>query len=142
MTIPDINLLVYAYNADAPLHRPARTWWEELLTRQAPVAIPWLVSHGFVRIMTHPRAVERPLPVQDATEHVRSWLEWPSVQIPEPGPRHLDILQTLLQSLGSGGNLVTDAALAALAIEYQCVLCSNDSDFARFKGLQWKNPLE
>lgn len=141
MILPDINLLVYAYNSDAPLHGPAKRWWEQLLSNQTPVAIPWIVSRGFVRIMTHPRVLERPLEIGIALQRVRSWLEWPSVQIPQPGPRHLDIFEKLLNSVGTGGNLVTDAALAALAIEFQCELCSNDADFSRFPGLRWTNPL-
>lgn len=141
MILPDLNLLVYAYNADAPLHEAARTWWETVLTDHHPVAVPWIVSRGFVRIMTHPRVLERPLRVAEAFKHVRKWLEWPSVQVLEPGTRHLIILASLLQEAGTGGNLVTDAALAALAIEYQCELCSNDTDFARFSGLRWRNPL-
>ncbi len=141
MVLPDINLLVYAYNADAPLHRAARRWWEETLNRHENVALPWIVGHGFVRVMTHPRVLERPLKVGEALHHVRQWLEWPSVQLIEPGRRHLEILESLLGELGCGGNLVTDAALASLAIEYQAELCSNDTDFARFSGLRWRNPL-
>lgn len=142
MILPDINLLVYAYNADAPLHEPAKAWWEDLLNHHEPVAVPWIVSHGFIRIMTHPRVLERPLRVTDALKPVRKWLEWPSVQVLKPGTRHLKILESLLHEVGTGGNLLADAALAALAIEYQCELCSNDADFARFSGLRWRNPLK
>ncbi len=141
MILPDINLLVYAYNADAPDHAAAKAWWESLLSNYEEVAIPWIVSHGFIRLMTHPRVLERPLRVDVALAHVRKWLEWPSVQIIEPGTRHLEILETILKQAGSGGNLTTDAVLAALAIEYQCQLHSNDTDFARFSGLRWLNPL-
>jgi predicted nucleic acid-binding protein len=38
-------------------------------------------------------------------------------------------------------HLVTDAHLAALAIEHGCELVSTDADFARFPALTWKNPL-
>lgn len=141
MLIPDINLLVYAYNADAPRHRAAKAWWEKVLSDCRPVAIPWIVCHGYIRLMTHPRVLERPLRVESALRHVRSWLEWPSVQIIEPGARHLDILDALLSEVGVAGNLTTDAILAALAIEYQCELYSNDADFDRFSGLRWVNPL-
>jgi predicted nucleic acid-binding protein len=34
-----------------------------------------------------------------------------------------------------------DAHLAALAIEHGLTLCSADSDFAKFPGLRWQNPL-
>ena len=141
MIIPDVNLLVYAYSADAPGHRKAKAWWEALLSEYHEVGIPWVVSHGFIRLMTHPRVLERPLRVAAAVGHVRRWLEWPGVQVLEPGPRHLDILGAVLDEAGSGGNLTTDAVLAALAIEYRCELHSNDVDFSRFSGLRWINPL-
>jgi predicted nucleic acid-binding protein len=36
---------------------------------------------------------------------------------------------------------VTDAVLAALAIENGAVLASTDQDFRRFPELRWTNPL-
>ncbi|MFQ5740829.1 MAG: type II toxin-antitoxin system VapC family toxin [Acidobacteriota bacterium] len=141
MILPDINLLVYAYNADAPRHDKAKAWWEAILNAPQPVAIPWVVSHGFIRLMTHPRVTLRPLTPGEAITHVRAWLDRPLVHIIEPGNRHLDIFESLLDEVGVGGNLTTDAFLAALAIEHQCVLHSNDTDFARFSGLRWQNPL-
>jgi hypothetical protein len=63
------------------------------------------------------------------------------VVVLEPGPRHLDLLENLLGSVGVGGNLTTDAHLASLAIEHQAELHSNDTDFARFSGLRWRNPI-
>lgn len=141
MIVPDINLLVYAYNSDAPLHRSSKLWWEGLLNGKETVALPWAVVCGFVRLMTHPAVLETPMPPARALEHVRTWLERPNVQTLDPGPRHLDILEALFRSLGVAGNLTTDAHLAALAIEHQCELHSNDADFGRFPGLRWRNPL-
>jgi predicted nucleic acid-binding protein len=48
---------------------------------------------------------------------------------------------TLLETLGTAGNLVTDAQIAALAIEHDAILHTADSDFLRFSGLCWSNPL-
>ncbi len=141
MIVPDVNLLVYAYNADAPHHAAARSWWERCLGEDATVGLPWIVALGFVRIMTHRAVLARPLDPRAALEHVRSWLDQPNVEIVEPGPRHLQILEELLGALGIAGALTTDAHLAALAIERQAELHSNDADFARFAGLRWRNPL-
>ena len=141
MIVPDVNLLVYAYNADAPAHRAARNWWEELLSGDQPVRLPWAVCCGFVRIMTHTAVLLHPLSTDQAVTHVRSWLDLANVEVLEPGPRHLEILQRLLGQAGIGGNLVTDAHIAALALEYQAEVHSNDADFARFPGLRWRNPL-
>lgn len=142
MLIPDINLLVYAYNSDAPEHRKARAWWENALSRPGPVGLPWAVLIGYLRLMTSRRIRVDPLPPPDAIAHVRSWLEQPQTQILHPGPRHLDLLESLAASARITGELVTDLHLAALAIEHQAELHSNDSDFKRFPGLRWVNPLE
>lgn len=142
MILPDINLLLYAHNEAAPLHPQARAWWEDLLSRQQPVGLPWVVVLGFIRITTHPQVLLDPLRPAEAMARVESWLEVPSVEILEPGPRHLGILRDLFEATTVGGNLSSDTHLAALAIEHQCQLCSNDLDFARFPGLRWVNPLE
>lgn len=141
MIIPDINLLVYTYNSDAPDHAHARTWWEGLLNSRYPVGIPWAVSLGFVRLMTHPAVLLTPATPQEAVDWVRTWFDRPHVEVLDPGPRHLEILDRLLRVLGVAANLTTDAHLAAIAIEHQGELHSNDTDFSRFPGLRWHNPL-
>ena len=80
------------------------------------------------------------MPPFEAVGHCRLWLAQPNVCLVTPGPGHLDILANLLNG-EVGSNLVTDAHLAALAIEHQAELHSNDSDFARFSGLKWRNPV-
>lgn len=141
MIVPDVNLLVYAYNSDAPHHNAARNWWEGLLSGTGAVRLPWVVCCGFVRLMTHQSVLLRPMSTDDALKHVRAWLAVPNVEVLEPGPRHLELLQGLLAEAGVGGNLVTDAHIAALAIEHQAEVHSNDVDFGRFSGLRWRNPL-
>jgi hypothetical protein len=142
MIVPDINLLVYAYNSDAPDHPEAKAWWEGLLNGSEPVGLPWAVICGFVRLMTHPAVLITPLAPGPAMQHVHSWLDRSNVDILEPGPRHLYILTRLLGGLGVAGNLTTDAHLAAIAVEHQCALHSNDHDFSRFPGLRWHDPLQ
>lgn len=141
MIVPDVNLIVHAYNAGSPLHAGARAWWEESLSEPSPVGIAWAVALGFVRIATHPRILTNPLPVSTACAHVESWLAQPQVSLLHPGERHAATLFELLRRLGTAGNLTTDAHLAALAIEHQAELCSTDADFTRFAGLKWRNPL-
>jgi hypothetical protein len=142
MIVPDVNLLIYAYNRDAPHHADAKAWWEELLSSSDPVGLPWATTLGFIRLMTDRSVLVTPLPAKGAIAHVRSWHMRPNVSVLEPGPRHLELLDYLFESLGIAGRLTTDAHLAALAIEHQCELCSNDADFARFPGLRWRDPLK
>lgn len=141
MIVPDVNLLVYAYNSTAPQHQRARVWWEESVRGLQPVGLPWVVALGFVRIMTSRTVMARPLDPATAVRHVRSWLDQHSVFFVQPGPRHLDLLGSFVEPAGLPSALVTDAHLAAIAIEHQAVVHSNDNDFSRFPGLRWVNPL-
>lgn len=141
MILPDLNLIVYAYNADAPHHEAARRWWEGLMNGAEPVGLLWAVGLGFVRLMTHPRVVRVPLPTARAVAHVRAWLDRPQVQVLEPGRDHLAVLERLLEAAGVAGALTTDAHLAALALEYGAEVHTNDADFARFPGVRHRNPL-
>jgi len=142
MILPDINLLIHAYNADSPKHAKAKAWWERLLNGTDVVGLPWVVVLGFIRLTTHRQVMTNPLPVAGACGHVRAWLAQPAVTLIDPGSRHAEILFGLLESLGIAGNLTTDAHLAALAIEHQAELHSTDADLAKFSGLRWVNPLE
>jgi toxin-antitoxin system PIN domain toxin len=132
---------VFAYNEAAPQHDAARGWWEQLMTGRERVGIPWAVVIGFVRLDSHPAVLEQPLSPGAGIERVRQWFAREHVQSLDPGPRHLVILETLFERTRVGGSLTTDTHLAALAIEHQCELHSNDTDFARFPGLRWHNPL-
>lgn len=142
MIIPDLNILVHAYNSDFPQHAAAKRWWEQAAEgRHGPIGLAWLTILGFLRISTSRSVMERPLPVMEAVAIVRSWLKQEPVQVLIPGERHSEILFRLLEDLGVAGNLTTDAHLAALAIEYRAEVASSDTDFARFAGLRWFNPL-
>lgn len=141
MIIPDINLLVYAYNPNAPLHAAAKAWWEDRLNGHDPVGLPWLVAAGFIRVMTHPRVLARPMPVEAAIAAVEAWYAAAPVLVVHPGERFPALLFGYLRRLGVAANLTTDAQLAALAVEHQAVVCTNDADFSRFEGLRTKNPL-
>jgi uncharacterized protein len=142
MIIPDINVLVHAYNSDSPRHADARRWWEETVSSSTAVGMPWVCILGFIRIMTHRGIMTNPMYPADAIRRVKTWLAVPTVSIVTPGDSHADVLFRLLQELGTAGNLTTDAHLAALAIEYRAELASTDSDFFRFAGLRWHNPLK
>ena len=141
MLIPDINLIVYAYNSDAPEHASAKRWWEETLSGETRVGLPWAVLLGFIRIMTSRRILIDPMPMDEAIGHVRSWMAQPQTEVVHPGPQHLDLVGRLAAGSAATGELTTDLHLAALAIEYQAELHSNDTDFRRFPGLRWFNPL-
>jgi uncharacterized protein len=139
--IIDLNLLVYAVNKDSPVHVAARRWWEGCLSGSDPVAFPWVVILGFLRVTTSNRIMPKPLTSQQAVGVVDEWLQHPLVELISPTDRHWGILQQILASLGTAGNLTTDAHIAALTIEHGGTLYSSDSDFSRFRSLDWINPL-
>jgi toxin-antitoxin system PIN domain toxin len=141
MILPDLNLLVYAYNADAPEHRRARAWWEACLSDIRPVGLPWSVVVGFLRLMMSRSVQLHPCSASEAIGYVRSWLQRPQVQILDPGSHHLDRMESLMRDAQAAGNLAADAHLAALAIEHGAEVHSNDTDFSRFPGCRWTNPL-
>jgi toxin-antitoxin system PIN domain toxin len=105
------------------------------------VGLPWLVLLAFLRLTTRTGLFQKPLAVETAFDLIDAWLQQPSVTVPEPTARHLRTLRDLVLPLGTGGNLTSDAHLAALAIEHGAEVCSTDNDFARFRGLRWRNPL-
>lgn len=141
MIIPDVNLLIHAYNAHSPAHAEARGWWEMSLTGPRQIGLAWVTMLGFIRIMTHRGVMRNPMPAGEALGRVRAWLDRPQVEVLTPGEDHARIVFRLLETIGVAGNLTTDAHLAALAIEYGAEVATTDTDFGRFPGVRWHNPL-
>jgi uncharacterized protein len=141
MIVVDVNLLVYAVNQDSPDHQKAKAWLETAISGPETVGLPWIVLLAFLRLTTRSGLFQKPLSVAAAFELIDTWLQQPSVAVPEPTARHLQTMRDLLLPLSTGGNLTSDAYLAALAVEHGAELCSTDNDFARFNRLRWRNPL-
>ncbi len=141
MILVDINLLIYAKLSNFDQHPDANLWLDRQLGEASRVGLPWHSLLGFVRLATNPRFLSRPLPMARAWRQVEEWLEHPSVWVPQPTPRHRQLLTSLLGPQITRCDDVPDAHLAALAIEHGLILCSSDRGFARFPDLRWSNPL-
>ncbi len=139
--ILDANLLLYGRNASDPRHADARAFLEEVLNGPRRVGLPWQSLTAFVRIATHPRVFRAPLSTATASDQVEQWLAAPAAWVPVPGEGHAEVLLGLLRRLRLAGPLVSDAHLAALALEHGTGIWSTDTDFARFPGLRWEDPL-
>jgi len=137
----DANLLLYAVNLDLQQNARARTWLEQVLSGNESVGLPWVVIVAFLRLTTSTRVFERPLTVEQSVAYIEEWLAQPVVTMVTPGKSHWRILRNLLTASGTGGNLTTDAHIAALAIEHGYTVYSSDNDFRRFKGIRHVNPL-
>ncbi|MGI8929538.1 MAG: TA system VapC family ribonuclease toxin [Candidatus Limnocylindrales bacterium] len=141
MIVPDANLLLYAVDEYSPHHEAAGNWLEETLSGTETIGFAWVALLAFLRLSTLPKVFRAPLSVAQASGLIESWLAQPPVVIVHPGERHAVLLRELLQEVGTAGNLVTDAHLAALAAEHGAVIASADRDFARFPGVRVRNPL-
>ncbi len=141
MRLVDANLLLYASNQDAPQHAAARRWLESALSDDEPLGFAWLVLLAFLRLTTKHGLLPRPLSVAQAWDAIDAWLSYPAAIIVHPTVRHAQVLKELTLALGTGGNVTTDAHLAALAIEHGAEISSRDGDFARFAGVRWRDPL-
>jgi toxin-antitoxin system PIN domain toxin len=139
MNIPDVNVLIYAVNADAPQHTVARNWIEQAYAASDGIGLPWEVLLGFLRISTRRGILRSPLPIDAALGLVDDWLSHPAARIIAPTQRHAVVLGRLLLGSGERGPLVTDAHLAALAMEHGATLSSFDQDFDRFAGLRFEH---
>jgi toxin-antitoxin system PIN domain toxin len=141
LILVDANILLYAEDSLQSRHQQAVAWWDGQLSGTGVVCLCWTVLSAFIRIGTNPRVFEHPLSLEQALARVQSWLDQPCTRVVRPTERHWTVFKQVLTDGQAVANLVTDAHLAALAIEHGCELASTDSDFARFPKLKWRNPL-
>lgn len=137
----DANLLLFAEDFSAPEHKKAEAFLTKALNGPVRVGLPWSSLEAFLRIRTNPRAYARPLNPMRAWRQVNEWLEAPAAWVPLPTSAHAEVLGGLIEKYHLRANLLPDASLAALAIEYGVAIYSSDTDFARFDEVRWINPL-
>lgn len=142
MIIPDVNLLVYAYNKGSREHEVAKIWWEEVLNSGKIVLLPWIVVSGFIRLVTSISISDSPLHAEKAIGLIQGLLELDNVSMISQGEMHLNILKEFARTCPIEGRNFTDAQIASLAVEYNATLYSNDTDFLRFPGIKLVNPIK
>lgn len=142
MILADVNVLVYAFREDSPNHGAYRKWLEATIAAPGAFGVSDAVLSGVLRVLTHPRVFDPPTPLAKALGYVNAVRDQPNAVPLTAGDRHWDIFTDLCTGAQAKGNLVPDAWLAALAIEHGCEWITTDRDFARFKGLKWRHPLE
>jgi len=141
MIVLDANVLIYAYDPGSPQHAATRAWFNNLLDESSLILIPWVSLWALLRVSTNPRASRNAPPVAEVFRTVRELLDHPRVRVTEPGPQHAEILERLAIDAPALGSRLTDAVLAAIAIENGAALASTEKDFRRFDGLRLVNPL-
>lgn len=142
MILPDVNVLVGAFRADAPQHGALRAWLEGAVADPEDLGLTDAVLAGTVRVLTHPRVFARPTPLDVALGQVADLLAADGVVRITPGPRHWALVDELCRAADARGNLVPDAAHAAVAVEHGALWVTLDRDFARFPRLRWASPLD
>lgn len=141
MIVPDANLLLYAYDSSSRFHQPAASWWRSCLSGGEPVGLCGPVLFAFLRIGTSRRAFVSPLSIDEAAGHIRDWLDRSITEYLLT--QESDVVQALswLEAAGSGGDLTTDAQIAAIAHRHRATVHTADTDFDRFPDVRWRNPL-
>ncbi|MES2309414.1 MAG: TA system VapC family ribonuclease toxin [Verrucomicrobiota bacterium] len=142
MIIPDANVLIYAYDSTSPYHEKAKKWWEDVLSAEEQIGVPWIVVLAYTRLMTHPTLCAQPLTTVEVRENIQEWFDLSHVRLLSPTSTTLGLFFDLLADVGLGGNLTTDAMIAAHAIENRGTVFSSDHDFSRFQAIQWQNPIQ
>lgn len=140
MRIPDIDVLVAAFRQDHADHLAARAWLTRTLESGELLGLSAAVATGVVRLLTNRRMWTTPDSTESALAHVEALRHNRSVIDVAPGVRHWEIFADLCRQAGARGDLVSDAAHAAIAVEHGATFVSYDSDFARFSGLRWERP--
>jgi toxin-antitoxin system PIN domain toxin len=140
VNLPDSNILLYAVNEGASQHEGSRRWLDNACNGREPVGFAWNAVLAFLRLSTKVGLFPKPLTVEQANARVRAWLETDPAVVVHPTTRHAGVLAGLLEEVGTGGNLVSDAHLAALAVEHDATVVSFDTDFDRFSGVRRRSP--
>jgi toxin-antitoxin system PIN domain toxin len=137
----DANLLVYATNEADPAHMPARALVERLAAGPELVYLFWPAIMGYLRIVTHPAILPRPLAPDDAAANVSHLLALPHVRAPGETQGFWDLWRKTAGD-HARGNVVTDSHLAALMRQHEvAVIYTRDRDFRRFDGIEPRDPF-
>ncbi len=139
--IPDLNVLLYAVDSGSPLQKPCADWLNGALNGDEQLGLTWHSIAGFVRIGTNPKLLNRPMTVAESFGYLEAWLACRACRVLHPGANHLATFRRLVDAAGTGGNLTSDAHLAAIALKHDGEVVSCDSDFGKFLGLKWFNPV-
>jgi toxin-antitoxin system PIN domain toxin len=137
----DVNVLLYAHREEAADHRRFRAWLEDVIRQPEAFGVSEIVLSAFVRVVTHPKILNPPTPLESALAFCDVLQRQPNAVMISPGARHWSIFTDLCSHAKARGDLVADAYLAAMAIESGCEWVTTDRDFSRFPGLRWRHPF-
>jgi uncharacterized protein len=140
MTLADVNVLIYALRQDSAYHATCKPWLDGTIAGNARFGVSPLVLGGVARITTNPKAYAEPSTLEEVFGFCSDLMNQPHCEIVRPGDRHWEIFARLCIECRISGPDISDAWFAALAIEHGCTWITYDRGFARFPGLDWKQP--
>ena len=137
-----MNILVYAFDISSSQHEVCRDWLDAAVNSAEPFGLANIVLSGYIRVATHPKILNKPASVPVAVAFCNTLVSRPNCVRVNPGAAHFGLFMSLCKAINAKGNDVTDAYLAALAIEHDCEFVTADKGFKRFPDLRWRHLLE
>lgn len=141
MILCDVNIFVYAFREELPNHKIIKQWLEQKLLKETQFAYSDFIFSSFLRIVTHHKIFKTVVTLEKSLEFIAQIKKQTNSVKIEAGEQHWNIFLELCRETNAQGNLIPDAYIAALALEYNCDFFSTDNGFMKFKKLNWKNPL-
>ncbi|HEY1940498.1 MAG TPA: type II toxin-antitoxin system VapC family toxin [Roseiarcus sp.] len=140
MILADVNVLIYAFRRDSPRHSVCKPWLDGVVRADAQFGVSPLTLSAVVRIATNPKIFSEPSVMGEVLAFCDNLLNQPHCEVVRPGERHWEIFRRLCLEAGIRGPRVADAWFAAIALERGCTWITFDRDYARFPGLDWREP--
>lgn len=140
-TTVDANILVYASNLDDPVHDRAAELVARLAAGPDLVYLFWPTLLGYLRLVTHPSILPRPMPPRTAERNIESLIDRPHVRTPGEGDGFWSYYRSTAGDQARG-NDVPDAHLVSLMRQHGVRrLYTRDRAFRRFDGIDVRDPF-
>lgn len=137
----DANVLVYASNEADPAHERARSLLEELAAGPGLVYLFWPTIMGYLRIVTHPGILPRPLAPGEASANVAQLLERAHMRTVGEEEGFWELYRDAAAN-DTRGNDVPDAHLVALMRQHGVrAIYTRDRDFRRYDDIEARDPF-
>ena len=138
----DVNVLVYAFRQDSVKHEECRDWLTKQIRNRNGLVLIDIVLVGFLRICTHSKIFREPSSISEATNFLTVMISNPNVTLTSSTPETWHTFSRILEKTNVQGNKISDAWLAAIAMERNVTWISTDSDFNLFPNLKLLNPFK
>ena len=138
----DVNVLVYAFRQDSVKHEECRDWLSKQIRNRNGLVLIDIVLVGFLRICTHSKIFREPSSISEATNFLTVMISNPNVTLTSSTPETWHTFSRILDKTNVQGNKISDAWLAAIAMERNVTWISTDSDFDLFPNLKLLNPFK